>query len=369
MRAVNVDTMMDAVDAKRREQADEEIRRVARYALLDREAQDRLPLVTYTVDNLLVEDTLAVMYGTWGTYKTFTALDLACSIVTRTACLGQTVRRSGPVLDVCAESPNGWAMRRRAWEAYHDQEARVLLLPRALPMLLPEEVAGFIESVKRRLDASEPPVAITLDTTSRCMAGFNENTQEHMSAFIESAAQFRHIWPGVVVLALHHENAPGGLRGSTVLPDGIETLIHAVRPRDGALVTLTVEKTKDFEEGFHLSARLTPVAEPTIDVVGNEITVTRSCVLVPDLTAVPATGTPAAQKIPPSYRTALRWIVTCGRPVMSGEWWKATELPERTFYNARKALVAWTCVHHDKGTGLYTVTDYGRTRLREWFGK
>jgi hypothetical protein len=61
------------------------------------------PLVNWLVDDMLYQEGVALIAGQWGTYKTFVAIDLAASIMTRTPFAGRAVHRQGGVLFVAAE--------------------------------------------------------------------------------------------------------------------------------------------------------------------------------------------------------------------------------------------------------------------------
>ena len=61
------------------------------------------PLVNWLVDEMLYQEGVALIAGQWGTFKTFVAIDLATSVMTKTPFAGRTVNRQGGVLFIAAE--------------------------------------------------------------------------------------------------------------------------------------------------------------------------------------------------------------------------------------------------------------------------
>jgi hypothetical protein len=61
------------------------------------------PLVEWAVEDMFYKAGIALIAGQWGTYKTFVAIDLAASIMTKTPFAGRAVHRQGGVLFIAAE--------------------------------------------------------------------------------------------------------------------------------------------------------------------------------------------------------------------------------------------------------------------------
>jgi hypothetical protein len=61
------------------------------------------PLVAWLVEEMLYQEGVALIAGQWGTYKTFVAIDLATSVMTKTPFAGRSVNRQGGVLFIAAE--------------------------------------------------------------------------------------------------------------------------------------------------------------------------------------------------------------------------------------------------------------------------
>ena len=67
---------------------------------------DDSPLKEWLADKMLPKVGKAIVAGQWGTYKTFAALDLSASVMTKTPFAGRAVNRQGGVLFIAAEGQN-----------------------------------------------------------------------------------------------------------------------------------------------------------------------------------------------------------------------------------------------------------------------
>ena len=73
------------------------------------------PLVDWIVEDMLYQVGVALIAGQWGTYKTFVAIDLAASVMTKTPFAGRAVNRQGGVLFIAAEGQAQVRIRIKAW--------------------------------------------------------------------------------------------------------------------------------------------------------------------------------------------------------------------------------------------------------------
>jgi hypothetical protein len=72
---------------------------------------DSSPLQEWLVDEMLPRTGLSLIAGQWGTYKTFVAIDLSASVMTKAQFAGREVRRQGGVLLLAAEGQNEVRLR------------------------------------------------------------------------------------------------------------------------------------------------------------------------------------------------------------------------------------------------------------------
>ncbi|EEG07108.1 AAA family ATPase [Pseudogulbenkiania ferrooxidans] len=184
------------------------------------EAMKSVRATQWLIKNYLEADTLALMFGQSGHYKSFVAIDLAFSVASGKAWHGHKVNRSGPVIFVCGEGQQGVYRRLMAvcQERGSDWET--------LPLYITSRPFGLSEAdevawLKELIDGlPEPPVLIVVDTLARNFGNGDENSTRDMNLFISALDEFR---GHASVLVVHHtghanqgrERGSYSLRGAT----------------------------------------------------------------------------------------------------------------------------------------------------------
>jgi hypothetical protein len=190
-------------------------------------------------DGLLPADGLSCLFGLPGTGKSFVALDLAAHIVHGRPWCGRTVR-PGPVVFIYAEGKQGLPQRLQAWNATNggdlDALAGLRFLPSAQDLTEPAVVASLIERI-----GEARPALIVVDTLARAMPGRNENDAMEMGLFVGACDRLRTEY-GCNVLAIHHKNREGKLRGSSAFDAALDTLIEVERTGDDLALRVTKQK-------------------------------------------------------------------------------------------------------------------------------
>jgi hypothetical protein len=211
--------------------------------LLNRSALRTLPDPEPLIDNVLDQGTVALLYGKWGTFKSFIALDWAASVATGRSWQGRpTVQRR--VLYVAAEGAFGFKARMDAWEqGWHTTvgDDQLEILPRAVNLTNAADVAE-LEALIRWNGYG----LVVVDTLSRCMVGGDENSAQDCGLVVDRLTRLRECTPGCrgVVTGVHHTGKDGKtFRGSSVFEAGADT-VYAVST-DGGVITLDREKRKD----------------------------------------------------------------------------------------------------------------------------
>ena len=113
----------------------------------------------------------------------------------------------------------------------------------------PEDVGSLLATVKAVATKAGPIAAVFVDTVSRVLPGAEENLQKDMTLFMSACDAVRQRF-GTVVFGVHHTNANGKFRGSTVMP-GAGDFILEVRREPGAMAgSIFAFKIKDGEDGW-----------------------------------------------------------------------------------------------------------------------
>ena len=210
--------------------------------LLDYDALQNLPEPQPLIEDVLDQGTVALIYGKWGTCKTFIAIDWACSVATGRNWQGRATHRR-KALYVAAEGAFGYRARMQAWTQAWNQPlgADILILPipvnltrlgdvRELCALIEHHGFGFIG----------------LDTLARCMVGGDENSARDCGIVIDAMCLLREATPEGrgVICGVHHAGKDGKtFRGSSAFEGGADTVYFT--DRDGQIVVLEREKRRD----------------------------------------------------------------------------------------------------------------------------
>jgi hypothetical protein len=214
--------------------------------LLNQTALQALPDPEPLIADTLDQGTVALIYGKWGTFKSFLALDWAASVATGHAWQGRDTEQRR-VLYVAAEGAYGLKARFAAWQSGWRTtigDDNLSILPHPVNLNRPAEVANLSALV-----AWGGYGLVVLDTLARCMVGADENSAQDCGVVVDTLVRLRQATPGGrgVVLGVHHTGKDGKtFRGSSVFEAGADTVYSMTR--DGGTVALNREKRKDGPE-------------------------------------------------------------------------------------------------------------------------
>jgi hypothetical protein len=200
-----------------------------------------LPKRPSLIAGIVPQNCLFALSGPYGSFKSFIALDWALSVASGHPWHGHAVT-SGPIVYVAAEGVEGMGKRAQAWSIRRrvPLPENVLFQTDAPQLMQPADVEALLREISKM---PESPRLIVIDTLARHMAGGDENLQRDMNAFVSGADR---LWreTGAAVLLIHHSGKNGKMRGSTVLPGGLEALFE-MQATSEKTVTLTCDKQKD----------------------------------------------------------------------------------------------------------------------------
>jgi hypothetical protein len=191
------------------------------------------PRPKWLVKNLLVEGSLAILFGRWGTGKSTIAIELCVAVARTLPWHGRKVR-GGKVIYISCESPHG--VRARLSAALKDQGITLadlhgnFLEIAARPHLgKPEDVQALIAE----LQAIGPIALVVVDTLARAMAGTEENSAKDSSILVGNCQTISEK-TGACVMLVHHtgKDESRGMRGSSNLPASADTEIELERPSE-----------------------------------------------------------------------------------------------------------------------------------------
>lgn len=288
---------------------------VLRSKLLTSDELDKLPPPEPLIENLLLKNSIAVLFGRPGSYKSFIAVDWALSIGTGRGWQGREVQE-GKVLYVAAEGGTGMGQRKRAWQhdRHEDDVNGIVWLPIPVSLIDRQWSEALVMLV-----AEGGYAMVVIDTLSRSMAGADENSPRDMSTVVDNASRIREA-SGACVLVVHHTPKDGGtIRGHSALEGAADSTFEA--QGDNITIKLTVAKQKDLPSGEVILLR----AENCME----------SCVIRSHDGRISGDDLELAE----AALMKVAWDC-CGTDGLSAtELFRVSEMTRTTYYRAKKSLV------------------------------
>jgi hypothetical protein len=213
--------------------------------LLTRSALRDLPDPEPLIDNVLDQGTVALLYGKWGTGKSFIAQDWGANVGTGRAWQGRYAHQCR-ILYIAAEGAHGLKNRLQAWETGWNTavgDGQLDILPQPVNLTRPLEADNLAALI-----AWNGYGFVILDTLARCMVGADENSAKDCGVVVDVLHRLRQHTPGGrgVILGVHHAGKDGKtFRGSSVFEAGADTVYSVTQDPDDGAIILSREKRKD----------------------------------------------------------------------------------------------------------------------------
>jgi hypothetical protein len=200
-------------------------------ASLDFNDLDDIPDAVPLIDGVLDVDTVALLVGKFGTYKSFLALDWAAAVATGQHWQGHRVPVAVPVVYVAGEGVSGMKRRARAWAKTHGSIQRgMFTLIRVATRLKVADDLIQLDQVLKRTGAR----LLVLDTLHKVAPDIEENSSKDAGIVMDIISQLKERHPGLTVLLAHHSGYGGEhARGSSSLEDDSDTVFLVKLGADG----------------------------------------------------------------------------------------------------------------------------------------
>ena len=206
-----------------------------------------MPDGEWLVEDHFPTDCVGLVFGKYGSLKSFFALELALSVACGQMFLGSHPTKAGAVVYIAGEGQSGLKKRVAAWLKHHgiQQPPETFKLIFHRFNFADSAEAGKLLTLVQEQDVA--PAFVIVDTLARNMVG-SENDAETMSTFIASMDELREGLAKPCILVVHHsgKDETRGSRGYSSLPAAVDVSFELKRQGDGCQVRC--EKQKDADE-------------------------------------------------------------------------------------------------------------------------
>lgn len=232
------------------------------------ELREQSHATAWLVKHALPADSVGMLFGASGTFKSFLAVDLACHVAHGMPWLGRRTQQ-GHVLYIAAEGGTGMWGRFCAWHKARRiqyERAPITVVPMAID--LTQDAGRVVEAAKAK---GVTPALVIVDTMSQTFAGEENSAAEVAAYFRALGGRIRQTW-GCAVLILHHtgHNVTERPRGSSAMRANLDFMLGVHRDEKELLATLSCLKQKDGDTFQDTTFSLTPYKLGT-DEDGDEV--------------------------------------------------------------------------------------------------
>jgi len=209
------------------------------------ELSDEYEAPDEVIQDLIVANSMTVIYGDSNSGKTFFALSLAASLSEGKEIYGKQVDQ-GLVVYLACESPGSIKCRMQALKKHHGFGlSNLAMVPMPLNFYTNQgdamDVIKLVDHIERM--KGQKVKAIFADTLARMSAGANENSGEDMGPVMERFSMVT-AKTGAAMVIIHHngKDTAKGARGWSGIRAHIETEIEVVEQDGNRFATITKQR-------------------------------------------------------------------------------------------------------------------------------
>lgn len=186
----------------------------------------------WAIRRILPKECTGLLFGGWGTCKTFLAIDWAGCIANGIDWHGKPTQK-GSVIYLAGEGEGGFARRLAAWEIKHRASMAGLAFREMPEIRKPEELARLLEIVELLAAERGNPRLIVIDTLFTALNGGEENGGKDMGEVFSAMRTLRQKFH-CAVIAVHHTGHDGDRsRGHSSMPAGVDVQFY-IKAKDMA---------------------------------------------------------------------------------------------------------------------------------------
>lgn len=207
------------------------------------ELDRRAASLKWAVKGAVPANTIGMVFGASGSFKSFIALDYALHRCYGMPWLGRKTKQAIPIY-IAAEGGAGLMKRIRAWHKERGMDPlacpmRVVITP----LSLTTQAGALREAIEQ---SGAVPGDIVIDTMSQTFSG-EENSAKEVSEFFRQLGESLRVAFEATVLIVHHtgHGASDRARGSSAIEANIDFQLHVEREEGQLVATLACVKQKE----------------------------------------------------------------------------------------------------------------------------
>jgi hypothetical protein len=332
-----------------------------------------MPPAEYLIDGWIPERSIGLLFGRWGTGKTFIGFDWALHLAFGLPDWHGARLPGKPcdVLIIAREGHAGFVKRVNAFMAHHGitEDSKQLIFMRSPISFLDD--AGYAALAEEIKALGRPFRFVLVDTVGRVLPGQDMAKEAPITLFMERLQQVGEL-TGATSIGVHHENKSGDANGSMFFQNSSDFMFQSSREGQGPLTAgkLTCVKQKEGDDLWTRDVTFAKVALPD----GTSSLVVESVV---EGEAKKKEGISSRQKL--ALAALDEAVLSYGEPISpclnlrgtaaSIERWKAeiyargvlnkdAAKPERDFQNLKNVLAAKSLIGERDGL-VWRAGQYG----------
>ena len=224
--------------------------------------------VKWLVEDLIPADSLSVLYGTPGSFKSFVALYICGMIASGKEAFGKPTE-VGSVLYIAAEGQSGLKRRKEALFRQHaiPKDAPVYFIKAQVDLFNALTDRDLIVEAIRQLNIS--PKMIVVDTFARTTPGMDENSVKETGVAINVLSSIQEEFNCTILLVTHAGKDTGrGIRGSSAILGAADSVLECNKIGENAterLGRISSQKQKDGQDGLAFVYKMNLIQLSDID--------------------------------------------------------------------------------------------------------
>lgn len=213
----------------------------------------KLPPVKWLVKGWIPENSTGILYGKWGSAKSFLSFDVGLHLAYGMAAWHGAALPGKPckVLVLAREGHQGFVQRIDAFKKHHnlaDDTDNLVFMRTPVSFMNADDFKLLEKELRTRKDEFR---LVLIDTVARVIPGADMSTPETVTAFMERCDRITRA-TGATTIGVHHQNKSGTMMGSVYFEANADFVFEMARDGDEFAPltkgTITCTKMKDGED-------------------------------------------------------------------------------------------------------------------------